>query len=233
MKKIIISAIAVGFMASSAFAGGKFIERVHSDPKPVFSCGGAFAGLQAGLVSSKAKITDGARVFELKPSGLAGGIFAGYDICLNNSFFIGIEGDINGVSADDKKDFMLMADYEGDKYKIKEKWNASLRLRVGTILNGGDTNLYLTGGAAWTNVELSKTSMISGMIVPASSGKAKKTLTGWTAGAGAEFKLSGNWSARLQYRYSKYSKKTFNIGGSPINVNYNSHLVQVGVKYTF
>ena len=55
------------------------------------------------------------------------------------------------------------------------------------------------------------------------------THTGWTAGAGVEFKLADQVSANVDYRYSNYGTQTFN--GNTVGLTDNS--LRVGVNYHF
>ena len=52
---------------------------------------------------------------------------------------------------------------------------------------------YLTGGFAWGHTHV--------LINDGSGASVGNTQFGWTAGAGVEFAVSGNWSAKLEYEY--------------------------------
>ena len=60
--------------------------------------------------------------------------------------------------------------------------------------------------------------------------------TGWTAGAGVEFAVSGNWRAKLEYDYIDLSRRMYDLSafGLPgLNVDPNIHLVKLGLNYRF
>ena len=69
----------------------------------------------------------------------------------------------------------------------------------------------------------------------------QKTKVGWAAGAGAEVRLGGNWTGKVEYLYLDFgtvSTLASNAQNStPLAVNFDSrvtqHLVRVGVNYKF
>jgi high affinity Mn2+ porin len=59
---------------------------------------------------------------------------------------------------------------------------------------------------------------------------------GWTAGAGVEFAVSGNWTAKLEYDYINLARRTYDLSdaGLPsVNVDPSIHLVKFGLNYRF
>jgi high affinity Mn2+ porin len=88
---------------------------------------------------------------------------------------------------------------------------------------------YVTGGMAWgrTHVDLNDD---NGNVL---SSKAH-THAGWTAGAGVEFAISGDWTAKLEYDYIDLAQRTYALGdaGLPnVNVDPNIHTVKLGLNY--
>ncbi|MFT6669844.1 MAG: outer membrane immunogenic protein, partial [Afipia broomeae] len=57
------------------------------------------------------------------------------------------------------------------------------------------------------------------------------TSAGWTIGAGAEFALNQNWSAKVEYLYVDLSDKNFLMTG--MSNGYQFSTVRVGVNYRF
>ena len=63
-----------------------------------------------------------------------------------------------------------------------------------------------------------------------------KTTYGYSVGAGAETKLTANWSVKFEYLYldlGKVSIDTLDIDGLPFHVDYRlrSHLARIGLNY--
>ncbi len=131
------------------------------------------------------------------------------------------------------------------------------RARVGVPVH--DTLLYATGGLAWGTVKDSYAynGSANPVIFPgvlqagpflSSAASFSSTRTGWTIGAGAETKLGGGWSAKLEYLYVDLGTVTdtlpiainpafgpgFNTGGAA-SATTSSHvidnIVRVGVNY--
>jgi outer membrane immunogenic protein len=61
------------------------------------------------------------------------------------------------------------------------------------------------------------------------------TNAGWTIGAGIEFALVGNWTARAEYLYVDLGKLSCGAGcGAPVdNVSFTANIVRGGINYRF
>jgi outer membrane immunogenic protein len=79
---------------------------------------------------------------------------------------------------------------------------ATVRPRIGIA---ADRNLgYITGGAAFTQVNYTQ-SYVDGAIAPgAGSAAASKALVGWTVGAGWEHAWTNNWTFKLEYLFASF-----------------------------
>jgi outer membrane immunogenic protein len=100
----------------------------------------------------------------------------------------------------------------GDVFDVSSDWQASARGRIGYAFDR--TLLYLTGGAAFTNVQVGTffPVFVGSVVFPASAATDTKTLFGATLGAGIEYALSNNWSVGVEGRYSWYGTHTFSGG---------------------
>jgi outer membrane immunogenic protein len=102
----------------------------------------------------------------------------------------------------------------GDIFDIRSDWQASARARLGYAWDR--TLLYITGGAAFTNVKVGTNFPIfvsaTGTVFPASAAEDSKTLFGATFGGGFEYAFTNNWSFGVEGRYSWYGNQTFNGG---------------------
>jgi len=123
------------------------------------------------------------------PTGLIGGFQMGYNRQLANHLVLGVEADASFTSPTDapaltQAPFNTALDYVG-----------TLRGRVGYAF--GKWMPYATGGFAWghTHVNINEDPQNTSNII-SSVGHYQ---TGWTAGLGLEFAVSGNWSAKLEY----------------------------------
>ena len=222
MKKLFLSTVAIMGLTSIVWAGGN-VQPPQEPPKVVDNWSGPYVGIQLGGVAGKGDVSipNYPSKFSVKPSGVAGGLYAGYNWLGQNNILVGIEADISGIAADKSAN----SGYTGhaETYKVKQYFDASLRARVGKVID--DKYLpYITAGIAWTRLGTSYN--------PGNWGVKKKTVSGFTAGAGVEMKVTEKVNARIQYRYTNYSKADFMHAG-PSSVDYKSHMIQVGVSYNF
>ncbi len=130
-------------------------------------------------ISAAISATPGASVDNnpTKPSGFVGGVQAGYN-WQSGPWVFGVEGDIQATGANDTF----------APWKFSNPWFGTVRGRVGYAFN--NILFYGTGGLAFGELRgetfgLSET----------------HTKAGWTVGVGAEFGLTQNWSAKIEYLY--------------------------------
>lgn len=132
----------------------------------------------------------------------------------------------------------------------------TLRGRIGYIF-APSFLLYGTGGfaygGAWSEVVQTAftngTTSFGGSTFPIApiiwngAGQQNQILTGWTAGAGAEWMFMPNWSLKAEALYwdlgrmnintASYSSEPTNIGWGRSNVNYSGIVARAGVNYHF
>jgi len=149
--------------------------------------------------------------------GVAGGT-VGYNAQFG-SWVLGFEGDI------DWSDVSGSTSAGGcPGCSIKNDWLSTARGRVGYAV--GNWLPYVTGGLAVGDVQAS---------VPGFSG-ATNTQVGWAAGAGVEFALTNQWSAKLEYLHVDLGR--FDCGAAcgaagTDNVSFHDNLVRGGINYRF
>jgi outer membrane immunogenic protein len=150
---------------------------------------------------------------------------------LENDWLVGIEGEWNYIDASDSAN---PVDNRGREMnfvtlKVTQDWEASLRARVGKVM--GDYLPYITGGVAWTGING------KAYVGDGTWADDDQILVGWTIGAGVEMAINENVHARIQYRYTDYGDEKFdtfeNFGDFYGNVDYNSHMLTVGLSYRF
>jgi outer membrane immunogenic protein len=130
-------------------------------------------------------------------------------------------------------------------------------VRGGMLVN--DTLWYATGDAAWATVRdnfafagSANPTIFPGALQPGpflpTAASFSRTKLGWTVGVGAETKLSGNWSAKLEYLYVDLGNVTeafpiainpasgpgFNTGGTATATrtsHVTDNIVRIGLNY--
>ena len=137
------------------------------------------------------------------------------------TWVLGLEGDIdwadiNGTTA---------TGCIGGSCGTKNDWLGTARGRVGYAFDR--IMPYVTGGAAFGDVEATH---------PGATGMSS-TQVGWTVGAGVEFAVVNNVTAKVEYLH--YDLGNFNCGlncGNGFvtdNVNFNANLIRGGVNIRF
>ncbi len=171
-------------------------------PQPVmasYNWTGAYAGFVGGSAVSSTEGSDpsGARggVINNNGTGFTAGGIAGYNWHLAPQWVLGVEGDFSWLGIDHRS-----ADYfdHPASLGVETNWVATARARVG--YSTGAALLYLTGGAAWVNLQDSfQGSRFSSRGPRVSS---TETLSGLTVGGGIEapFFIPG-WMSRTEYLF--------------------------------
>jgi len=146
------------------------------------------------------------------------------------------------------------------------EWFGTLRARLGATPTPGSL-VYATGGLAAGRIKTSGTiggsslgliddvaidvdsdgNPIEVPIVVASANPtagtffSQKTKAGWTLGAGAEVRLGGNWTGKVEYLYLDFGNVSTTAvlptNSTPLAITFNSrvteNLVRVGLNYKF
>jgi outer membrane immunogenic protein len=168
---------------------------------------------------------------------------AGYNYQVSNWVF-GVEGDVDGANIRASQGAFIapgaVAGFGGGSGFLTEKqtWLASLRARVGYTWGPG--MIYVTGGGAWSNVQVNggATLFAAGTT---NTFTVSTTRSGYTVGAGYEWMIAPNWAVRAEYLYYAF---TGAVSGStlfpavPVTVTANANklntsVARVGLDYKF
>ncbi|CCD96856.1 putative outer membrane protein precursor [Bradyrhizobium sp. ORS 375] len=180
----------------------------------------------------------------LNPSGVVGGLQAGYNWQTGPSVF-GIEADFNG-SGMNKRVVYTAANPPTTRTfneSIRNDWFMTVRGRAGYAID--TTLLYVTGGLAVGNVKGSW-DLTSGNGY-AKTASVDQTRVGWTIGAGVEHAFAPNWTVKFEYLYTDLGSvnytsayvpgSTFAPPGSNyverLSQDFTFHTARVGVNYKF
>jgi outer membrane immunogenic protein len=122
----------------------------------------------------------------------------------------------------------------------KLDWFATLRGRLGMLVQP-TWLLYVTGGAAIGHIETNGviSGFTAGQLPTSAAFSYDKTKLGWTVGGGIEGRLTGNWTAKLEYIYADYGTVTgqgfLPTANPPLRVDFSSrvtdHVLRVGLNY--
>lgn len=199
-------------VSSSAMAGGSLKDDYRP---PVMNWTGFYIGGHAGLgVGQTSGNTDLGGLFSVQTdydmNGALWGAHAGYNYQMGQTV-LGIEGTWSGLDLKGSDTCVVLLNCAR-----KADWLATLVGRVGFAFDR--TMLYGLAGVAWSNVETNVRDNIVGLLRL----EGDATHVGWVVGAGLEYALSPNISARIEYNHVDLGSKTHDldvsIGGTPLGV---------------
>ncbi len=174
---------------------------------PVASWAGGYAGIQGGYnFTGEAEVPGNS----IDTDGFNGGVFGGWN-GQSGLFVYGLEGDVG---------------YDGTEgtnagVTVEHGFNGSLRARMGVAATD-NVLVYGTAGGAAANVEV-----FDGTTSD------DKTMLGWTAGVGADVKLTEKVFARGEYRYTDLGSENFALSGGDTEVDTHSNNFLLGLGFKF
>jgi outer membrane immunogenic protein len=211
MKKLVSGAVAlaaIGWTLGSTLSAqaadmnyGARAPYTVNQPLNAYSWAGPYLGANLGYAWGSVHNNP------TKPSGLVGGVTAGYN-WQTGPWVFGAEGDIQATGADDTF----------APWKFSNPWFGTVRGRVGYAFN--NIMFFGTGGLAFGELR-GETFGLS----------ESHTRAGWTVGAGTEFGLTQNLSAKIEYLYVDLANSNFTITGA--SNGYRFGLLRAGVNYRF
>jgi outer membrane immunogenic protein len=227
--------------ASLAGAADMPVKAPPPAPAPVWSWTGFYVGANVGYGWSQKTFVNnfsppiGAVDATPNPSGVVGGLQAGYNFQIN-SLLLGIEGNFDWSGAKSSVScFPLLAP---QTCTADPRWVAAITGRIGEIF--GQSLFYVRGGAAWVHDSYSNLAL-AGAPSPALPGLlfvANETRAGWVIGGGIEYMFLPNWSAKIEYNYYGFPDKSVSFSdGSGDSftelIKQNMQTVTVGINYHF
>lgn len=204
--------------------------RSHDDPPPpaVQSWAGCYVGADAGY-GFGSQTGDRSAINVFNPVVMAGigiptsygesdhGTVGGGQVGCNyqnGTFVYGFETDIQGSGLRGSSTVTTIpgggADSTTGTGQQRLDWFGTLRGRFG-FTPFSNILLYGTAGLAYGGVKDSATLLFSPPADGNYSGANSQTRVGWTAGAGAEYALTGNWSVKVEYLF-------VDLGKTPVQI---------------
>ncbi len=249
MKKLFFTAVIIAATTSTVHSADliKKSSPILVAPVPVSNWSGFYVGAGVGAAINQrefnARFTNAFNKSTYDTTAFRGTIFAGYNWQFQN-IVAGVEADA-AYSPGGKKTINSLpgagfgALANPDRSSVDTSFDGSFRLRAGYLITPSFL-LYGTGGLAIQTAELKSNCLATGPWCIANRVENNsKTHIGYTVGAGAELKLTSNWNARLEYRYSDFGNVKYNIySNAPIDtvsgsLKNTSHFLTAGVSYKF
>lgn len=195
---------------------------------------------------------DGSKVWTV---GAIGGGQAGYNYQINK-WVLGVEGDVGAANikgsrtcgtatgVDPATSFLIPGAFSPAFFTCtgKNDWIATATARVGYAYERA--LIYVKGGGAWMNESVTANCITNapGGNPPCNNPAGVASLgfgtsssrSGWTIGYGTEFDLGKNWSAKAEYDYIDFGRKT-NVAtdGTLISDHPTTSQVKIGLNYRF
>lgn len=214
LKSLVIASAALLPFSATAFAADAIQEQppvpAPVEMAPQNTWAGGYTGLYLGYGWNKSK--NESSVFAdttVKPNDWKAGAYAGWNF-QQDQFVYGVEGDAGYSWAKKSRDGL----------EVKQGFEGSLRARLGYDLN--PVLPYITAGVAGSQIKLD-----NGVE------DESKFRVGWTAGAGVEAKLTDNILGRVEYRYTQFGNKTYDLGTESVRSKLDTHDIRVGLGYKF
>lgn len=191
MRKYLVASLLAATVATPALA---------QDVNPTFTGPRVEATIGYDHVGAGSSVNNDDGRDDQKVDGLLFGGGVGYDVAVGH-FLAGVEGEVTGSTASSDRNSY------GNTFgfgRVRAARDFYAGARVGGLVSP-TTMLYVKGG--YTNAQLN--------VLAGNSNESTDTnfkLDGYRVGAGVEHALSRNTYAKIEYRYSNYSRARIDYG---------------------
>ncbi len=236
---------AIAFATAGAASAADMTPRYTKAPAPVatYNWTGCYIGVEGGgnwgqsqHYQNNPANPNNFGLAQTDGIDLSGGM-AGGTVGCNYQFsniVIGIENDISWTNKSGSAPLILPFNTT-ETASTRERWIDTLRGRLGFAFDR--LLVYGTGGVAFADESFQLVDPVTGF------GGSSKTVTGWTAGVGAEYMFWDNWSAKFEYLHADFGRTAYafapnstGLGAGGFiarNVSLRDDMVRVGVNYKF
>ena len=211
MKRFIPMVGLLALLAAPALAADRRVpvqqyQPTYSQPR-AYNWNGLYVGAHSGASFDRFQ---GVRKKSRSEVLLGGQV--GYNLQMGG-LVTGLEADIsmNGLGKGAKRTGGTSADM---------RYVSTLKARAGFAFDR--FLVYGLGGVAYGSLKAS-----DGLV------SKEKSKVGYVVGAGAEYGITDNLSAKLEYNYVSLGKQNFKFANGRTRVGVNEHLVKAGLNYRF
>jgi len=236
MKKLLVAGAALAtLIGTPALAADMALKAPPPAAAPVMTWTGCYLGLEGGGQWGRQNVlasADGSTVTNINPHG---GLFGGTIGCnyQTGSIVFGVENDLSWSGLRGTA-FDLPPFNTTFSHSVSTTWLDTLRARLGVAVGTGNAwLLYVTGGAAFTNI---KDSVVGGGLAAANT----TNVTGWTAGGGVEWMFMPHWSIKGEYLYIRYPTVNDAFNNVPpagffvgVNTKLTDNVLRGGINWHF
>jgi outer membrane immunogenic protein len=245
MKKgFVAGCVLSAFIGSSAMAADLAARPVYKAAPPVdvgYDWSGLYLGGHIGYGWGNTDVTDHT-VFgffipqqKFDTNGFLGGVQGGWNYQFGH-FVLGSEVDFSWSDVKGDQTDAVLGGLASVDRSSKAKWMGTATTRLGYAWDR--VLVYSKIGAAWAHFDYNDNFSIAG-IGSIYNSSASETRSGWTVGTGIEWAFAGNWSAKLEYDYMDFGRRTVDfapVGGFiPVGLDVDQRIsvVKAGINYRF
>ena len=234
MKKLLLAAVALAPLGAVAPAlaadlGARtpyYSKAAPAYVAPIYNWTGFYVGGHLGGAFSSSNDFNGLALANSDNGRFLGGVQAGADYQFAPNWVVGIEGQYSWLTSSNSGAIFP----NGYAYTSDQRGLGSVTGRVGYTWGPGLA--YVKGGYAYS--DNSQNLAYNG--VPTAFTIDGNHSNGWTVGAGLEYMLAQNWSAKVEYQYYDFGDSHFNAPSELIpfgSIHNDEHTLKAGVNYRF
>ncbi|MBY6239870.1 outer membrane protein [Methylosinus sp. Sm6] len=225
MRKSLLSALIASMLAAGAADAADLPRRSapmedYYSPAPAFSWQGFYLGVNAGYgFSAFQKGSDGALG---EPDGWLAGVTGGFNYTFGPNFLVGLEADFDFSGGKSSRSPVAGVFGSSGVDNIM-----TVRPRAGVTFDRA--LVFLTGGFAGVVANATLGNAFTGFYAQQS-----KFLPGWALGAGIEYGLAPNLSAKAEYLFTSVeSERYFEFTPNALHSTLDTSLIRGGFNYHF
>lgn len=227
MKRLFIAGLAAGILASTpSLAADRPVYKAPPAYAPIFTWSGCYIGSHSGWGWARSELdptTPGAFTARVDPDGWFSGGQIGCNWQTTPNWVWGIEGDLSVAHIHASGPFDAPVAFLTYDSRIRSLGTA--RVRAGYAVDRA--LLYVTGGVAGAS---NRARALFGGVVLATD---TETHFGWTIGAGVEWALWNNWSAKVEYLYMDLGTQNYGSAGFTAPIDLKVQTLKVGFNFRF
>ena len=235
MKKFLLATVALVALGATVPAlaadlparqRAPIYNKAPSYAAPLYNWTGFYIGGHLGGVFSSNTNFGGLATGNNGNGRFLGGLQGGADYQFAPNWVIGAEAEYSWIAGNNGS----IVFPNGSLYTNNQRGLGSVTGRIGYTWGPG--LLYVKGGYAFADNDQSL--VVGGAATP--FGLSGDQSNGWTVGAGLEYMLTQNWSAKIEYQYYNFGNTTFTSGPAEIvgsRFHNDEHTVKAGLNYRF
>lgn len=164
------------------------------------------------------------------------GLQAGYSYMFSSRLVLGAEVDVSFPNVIGGSRLISSPSIGQANYGETVQFSGTVRGRLGYSF--GNWLVYGTGGLAWTYNQFTRTQLVGTPVGGVAGPGTDETIflvprIGWTIGTGVEVNLSSNWTARLEYMFAEFGKRsvTFPAAAQRFDSDLALQSIRLGFNY--